>query len=208
MASEQDIVRKLLEHLVQDEPPSSIQVGDVVQAGRRAVRKRRIRAVVLGSILAVAAIAFPAVSGTWFSAPSENVQAQLDPDLTDEERPLATAPPLPEAGQRQAQYRSSSETVCGPGFSVIGQVSLGDLGAVNLLWDGSQKCVTTIKTRDVGTSTAASAYLEPEGKVRDEDSGQYTHYAGPVTAIAPGCVRWGGSIGDQRYDSELEHCSS
>lgn len=99
-------------------------------------------------------------------------------------------------------------TVCGSGFEPIDSAALGTAGTVNLLWKGatSQNCVVTLKMASVGTPTATSAFLEPEGSTRTTDSGNFGYYAGPVIRAAPGCVRWGGSAGGSSYTSGFEHC--
>lgn len=98
--------------------------------------------------------------------------------------------------------------VCGTSYRIIDSVRLGTAGTVNLLWDGaaSSNCVVTLKMSSVGTATATSAYLEPSGSTRTTDSGNFTHYAGPVKRSAPSCVKWGGSAGGVAYNSPSEHC--
>jgi hypothetical protein len=96
--------------------------------------------------------------------------------------------------------------VCGSGYYVIDTARLGTAGATDLLWNGSNNCVVTLKFASVGTATATSAYLEPSGVTRKTDAGNYSHYAGPVIAAAPTCIRWGGSAGGVAYDSPSEHC--
>ncbi|MEK8109921.1 hypothetical protein NKG94_46895 [Micromonospora sp. M12] len=52
-------------------------------------------------------------------------------------------------------------------------------------------CVVTLKDTAVGTKSAASAYLEVQGRTRSTDSGSFDYYAGPVRANAAGtCVKW------------------
>ncbi|MEU2614165.1 M23 family metallopeptidase [Micromonospora sp. NPDC007271] len=98
--------------------------------------------------------------------------------------------------------------VCGSGFEVIDSVKLGTAGTANLLWKGStsQNCAVTLKMANVGTATATSAFLEPEGSTRSTDSGNFSYYAGPVIRTSPGCVKWGGSTGGSSYTSAFEHC--
>lgn len=97
---------------------------------------------------------------------------------------------------------------CGSGFQVVDSVKLGSSGTVNLLWKGStsQNCVITLKMASVGTPTATSAFLEPQGSTRTTDSGSYSYYAGPVIRTAPTCVKWGGTAGGNSYTSGFEHC--
>lgn len=97
---------------------------------------------------------------------------------------------------------------CGSGFQMTDSVKLGTAGTANLLWKSStsQNCVITLKLSSVGTPTATSAFLEPQGSTRTTDSGSYSYYAGPVIRTAPGCVKWGGSAGGTTYTSAFEHC--
>lgn len=99
-------------------------------------------------------------------------------------------------------------TVCGSGFGGIDSQKLGSAGTVNLMWNPStsQNCVVTLKMASVGTPTATSAFLEPEGSTRTTDSGSYSYYAGPVIRTSPNCVKWGGSTGGYSYTSAFEHC--
>lgn len=96
--------------------------------------------------------------------------------------------------------------VCGSGYYAIDTARLGTAGAVDLLWNGSNNCVVTLKFSNVGSATATSAYLEPTGVTRKTDSGNYSYYAGPVIAAAPSCIKWGGSTGGVSFNSASEHC--
>ncbi len=98
--------------------------------------------------------------------------------------------------------------VCGSGYSVIDQAGLTG-GTVYLMYNSGNgyNCVVTLKSTNLGTATAVSAFLEPQGGTRTTDSGSYGYYAGPVRKSAPGtCVRWGGSVGSSSYTSPFEHC--
>ncbi|MFC5813959.1 M23 family metallopeptidase [Nonomuraea harbinensis] len=102
-------------------------------------------------------------------------------------------------------------SVCGAGYSVINSAALGTAGTVYLLYNASNgnNCVTTIKHSSIGTATATSAYLEVQGSARKTDSGNFSYYAGPVTAQAAGkCVKWGGKAGSSTHDSPFQHCGS
>lgn len=96
--------------------------------------------------------------------------------------------------------------VCGSGFYPVDTARLSTAGTTNLMWNGTSNCVVTLKVASLGTPTATSAYLEPNGSSRTTDSGSFGYYAGPVVRTAPGCVRWGGSAGGTTYNSPLEHC--
>ncbi|MFC8801326.1 M23 family metallopeptidase [Promicromonospora sp. NPDC057138] len=101
------------------------------------------------------------------------------------------------------------EEVCGSGFAVVDEAALGTVGRTYLLYNSGTgyNCVATLKYTSLGTPSAVSAFLEPEGSTRTTDSGSYSYYAGPVKRSAPGtCVRWGGSVGSTTYTSPFEHC--
>ncbi|MCG5440241.1 hypothetical protein PSH25_004902, partial [Micromonospora sp. PSH25] len=103
---------------------------------------------------------------------------------------------------------------CGSGYQVIDSATLtgGDgqrKGRVFLLYHAGTgtNCVVTLKDTAVGAKSAASAYLEVQGRARSTDSGSFDYYAGPVRATAAGtCVKWGGSTGGASYGSGFEHC--
>jgi Peptidase family M23 len=100
------------------------------------------------------------------------------------------------------------EEVCGSGFGVIDSTALTG-GRVYLLYNSgnSNNCVVTLKSTNLGTATAVSAFLEPQGSTRTTDSGNFGYYAGPVKRSAPSvCVKWGGSVGSSSYTSPFEHC--
>ncbi len=118
--------------------------------------------------------------------------------------------PPDEPGSKKQPY--SAKQVCGSGFRVIDRAPLGKKGTVFLLWEPRTRrnCVVTLKASDIGNRTRVASYLQPSGKKRIIDSGNFRFYSGPVRAYAPRCIRWGGSIGSDgpRYDSPWEHCSS
>jgi len=102
--------------------------------------------------------------------------------------------------------------LCGTGYLTIDSAPLRNegvlLGSVYVLADETGKtCVVTLKASDLGENTDVSAYLEPEGRNRITDDGAQKYYAGPVRAQAAGtCIRWGGSVDDVAFNSQLEHC--
>ncbi|GAA3144074.1 M23 family metallopeptidase [Nonomuraea roseoviolacea] len=100
------------------------------------------------------------------------------------------------------------EGVCGSGYAVIDSAALTG-GRTYLLYNSGNgyNCVVTLKTSNLGTASAVSAFLEPQNESRTTDSGSYDYYAGPVRRDAAGqCVRWGGSVGSSSYTSGFEHC--
>jgi hypothetical protein len=104
----------------------------------------------------------------------------------------------------------SPETACGAGYSVVDQQALVNSGTAYLLYNTSDKnnCVVTMKAVSLGTASPVSSFLEVQGSPRDTDSGSYAYYAGPVKKAAGAtCVKWGGSVGADTYESPFEHCS-
>lgn len=100
------------------------------------------------------------------------------------------------------------EEVCGSGYTVVDSAGL-TAGRTYLLYNSGNgyNCVVTLKSTNLGSATAVSAFLEPQGESRTTDSGNYGYYAGPVKRAAPGkCVKWGGSVGASSYTSPFEHC--
>lgn len=103
---------------------------------------------------------------------------------------------------------------CGSGYQVIDSATLTGTdgqrkGRVFLTYHSGTgtNCVVTLKDTAVGTKSAASAYLEVQGRARSTDSGSFDYYAGPVKASASGtCVKWGGATGGISYGSGFEHC--
>jgi hypothetical protein len=103
---------------------------------------------------------------------------------------------------------NTPEGVCGSGYSVIDSAALTG-GRAYLLYNSGNgyNCVATLKTTSLGTASATSAFLEPQGESRTTDSGSFDYYAGPVKRDAGGqCVKWGGSVGSSSYTSPFEHC--
>ena len=134
---------------------------------------------------------------------AQRVQVSAFPDRYDQAASKARSLQADAAPRYQGRY--SIRDVCGSTFRYIdGQEVSG--GTVYLLWDGRSNCVTTIKNVSIGTASAVKAYINPEGPGYEADSGSFSYYAGPVTLPAPGCIRWGGSVGSHPYDSPLEHC--
>jgi len=112
----------------------------------------------------------------------------------------------------EAVNPNKPEEVCGDGYEVIEQAAIRDtdgvlVGNVYLLHsdDDENDCTVTLKAVKVGKKSAVSAYLEPDGLDRNDESGRDEYYGGP--AIGPageGCVKWGGTVGDAAYDNQ--HC--
>ncbi|MEH0928247.1 serine/threonine-protein kinase [Micromonospora sp. CPCC 205558] len=164
----------------------------------------------------------PGASRTATASPTGSSPA----DATTSSDPARTgapgAPPTATASSRPTPSRTPSSRpnpytaaqACGSGYQVIDSATLtsGDgqrKGRVFLLYHAGTgtNCVVTLKDTAVGAKSAASAYLEVQGRARSTDSGSFDYYAGPVRASAAGtCVKWGGSTGGVSYGSGFEHC--
>ncbi|WP_410611639.1 sialidase family protein [Amycolatopsis sp. lyj-109] len=99
---------------------------------------------------------------------------------------------------------------CGGGYTVIESQPLGTAGTAYLSYNAAngKNCVSTMKSASAGTATTTSAYLEVKGSARVTDSGSFSYFAGPVSAVAADkCVKWGGSTGGESFNSEFSHCS-
>ncbi|WP_328652767.1 protein kinase [Micromonospora sp. NBC_00330] len=159
------------------------------------------------------ASAAPTVSGGQTDAPTN----APDPSTTTPgSTPTGTASsrPTPSRTPSSRPNPYTAAQACGSGYQVIDSATLtgGDgqrKGRVFLLYHSGTgtNCVVTLKDTAVGAKSAASAYLEVQGRARSTDSGSFDYYAGPVRATAAGtCVKWGGSTGGVSYGSGFEHC--
>ncbi|MET8094695.1 hypothetical protein ABZU52_31740, partial [Micromonospora sp. NPDC005220] len=157
------------------------------------------------------ATADPTVSpadATTSSDPALSAAPGGTPTGTTDSRPTPSRTP----SSRPNPYTAAQ--ACGSGYQVIDSATLtgGDgqrKGRVFLLYHAgtATNCVVTLKDTAVGAKSAASAYLEVQGRARSTDSGPFDYYAGPVRASAAGtCVKWGGSTGGVSYGSGFEHC--
>ncbi|MEV0154569.1 protein kinase [Micromonospora sp. NPDC050686] len=172
---------------------------------------------------ATASPASPAARTTPPAAPTGTAGATSRPGTapTRSTTPTTTAPATtpgtgsasPSATIAPKPNPYTARQVCGDGYQVIDSAALvaggTRRGTVYLLYDtgSGANCVVTMKATDVGSATAATAYLEVAGGSRRSDSGSFEYYAGPVRATAAGkCVKWGGSAGGAGYGSPFEHC--
>ncbi len=145
---------------------------------------------------------------TTSSDPARTAAPGSTPTGTASSRPTPSRTP----SSRPNPYTAAQ--ACGSGYQVIDSATLtgGDgqrKGRVFLLYHSGTgtNCVVTLKDTAVGAKSAASAYLEVQGRARSTDSGSFDYYAGPVRATAAGtCVKWGGSTGGVSYGSGFEHC--
>ncbi|PYC70566.1 serine/threonine protein kinase [Micromonospora arborensis] len=159
------------------------------------------------------ASAAPTVSGGRTDAPTADPDPRTaTPGSTPTGKASSRPTPTGSAASRPNPFTAAQ--ACGSGYQVIDSATLtgGDgkrKGRVFLMYHAGTgtNCVVTLKDTGVGTKTAASAYLEVQGRARSTDSGSFDYYAGPVRASAAGtCVKWGGATGGVSYGSGFEHC--
>ncbi|GGO16580.1 serine/threonine-protein kinase [Micromonospora parathelypteridis] len=159
------------------------------------------------------ASAAPTGSGGRTDAPTSAPDPRTTtPGSTPTGKASSRPTPTGSAAGRPNPYTAAQ--ACGSGYQVIDSATLtgGDgqrKGRVFLMYHSGTgaNCVVTLKDTAVGTKTAASAYLEVQGRTRSTDSGSFDYYAGPVRASAAGtCVKWGGTTGGVSYGSGFEHC--
>ncbi|MFE9425102.1 CHAP domain-containing protein [Kitasatospora sp. NPDC006697] len=103
----------------------------------------------------------------------------------------------------------SPTQVCGSGYGVIDSHDLGG-AVVYLLYDGSTgyNCVTTLAKIPAG-AVSMNATLAVQGGSSTNNPGNFTYYAGPVSAYAPNsCVQWGGSYAGSSWTSSWDHCGT
>jgi eukaryotic-like serine/threonine-protein kinase len=143
--------------------------------------------------------------------PRPGVSSTAAPPAATDPAPARSSSPAPKPSSSGDSTKNpyTPSQVCGSGYKVIDSAPLNRYGTVYLLYNAGNgnNCSVTLKTTSVGTRTAVSAYLEPQGKSRVSDSGSFEYYAGPLRAKASGvCVAWGGSAGGVSYRSPFEHC--
>ncbi|WP_157110864.1 hypothetical protein [Nocardia anaemiae] len=105
---------------------------------------------------------------------------------------------LPAGSAHAAASASSAAQICGSGYWPLDQQTLPG-AVVYLSYNGSTDCVVTMKTAFLGQPTNTAAFLtvtntDAIGGPSDNDTGNYSYYAGPAREYAPGkCIRWGGN---------------
>lgn len=85
----------------------------------------------------------------------------------------------------------------------------GISGAViYLMWNGTDNCVATMKTSNIGKKTHTEAILEvkssPTGFYSDEDA--YAYYAVIKEPAAGFCIKWGGMTTQIWESLNWNHC--
>ncbi|MFD0905961.1 hypothetical protein ACFQ11_36695, partial [Actinomadura sediminis] len=104
--------------------------------------------------------------------------------------------PAPEPANKYTPQQA-----CGGGYSVLRSMSVPGGRAYLLYSNATQKnCAVTMKTRNVGTKSSVSTFVQAQGKGQVSDGGSFAWYAGPVYVHAPGvCVRYGGNGSASSY---------
>lgn len=99
---------------------------------------------------------------------------------------------------------------CGSGYTVVRSSSVGGSGTAFLAYNASngKNCVVVVRNSP-GTAVPMTARLKLSSESSwQEDSGNYTTYAGPVYRAAAGqCVDWGGSIQNYVVHFENDACN-
>ncbi|MFI0373350.1 serine/threonine protein kinase [Actinomadura sp. 1N219] len=100
---------------------------------------------------------------------------------------------------REPANKYTPQQVCnsgghGGGYYIQRSLSVSG-GTAYLLYNSSTyNCAVTIKTRNVGTKSSVSVWIQKQGGSTIADSGSFAWYAGPVYVKAPEtCVRFGGN---------------
>ncbi|MEO3823058.1 hypothetical protein [Actinomadura sp. B10D3] len=105
-----------------------------------------------------------------------------------------------------AMAASSPIAACGGGsYRVISSTDLG-AATVYLMWNGTYNCAVTWK--DQPNSKFVAVDIQNDAGASDEDSGNYSTYAGPVKVYGKGrCIMYQGAYGNASGGSvEWGHC--
>jgi len=115
------------------------------------------------------------------------------------------------AAPASAAPNTTPQKVCGSGYKTVNSAPVGSLGTVYLTYNSSngKNCVTTIRNTP-GTAVDMSAWIYvPDTDQGDDDSGQYTSYAGPTYVYGKAhCVSWGGNISNINVQVNNSNCSA
>jgi serine/threonine protein kinase len=103
-----------------------------------------------------------------------------------------TAGPTKEPANKYTPQQVCNSGPHGGGYYVQRSLSVSG-GTAYLLYNSSgYNCAVLMKTRNVGTRSQVSVWIQRQGGGQVADSGSYAWYAGPVYVKAPGvCVRFG-----------------
>lgn len=167
---------------------------------RTGSRRRRRLALTLGA----AAAALATGAGAAVAAPASAASSTAPSSALRAHQSVSSAHP---ATAKAAVYNGA----CGTGYSVIDSLQLSTLGTVYLTYNGAtgNNCVVTVRATP-GTVMRMEATIELSGVAGtyQVDLGDYTAYAGPVYAHAPGhCIDWSGGIGNTFAHQNNSHCA-
>ncbi|WP_285496345.1 serine/threonine-protein kinase [Actinomadura sp. NBRC 104425] len=104
----------------------------------------------------------------------------------------STTGPTKEPANKYTPQQVCNSGSHGGGYYVQRSLSVSG-GRAYLLYNSSgYNCAVLMKTRNVGTRSQVSVWIQRQGGGQVTDSGSYAWYAGPVYVKAPGvCVRFG-----------------
>ncbi|MFG3442210.1 spore-associated protein A [Nonomuraea sp. NPDC047897] len=98
---------------------------------------------------------------------------------------------------------------CGSGYSVVNSAPVGSSATMFLTYNNGYNCLVVIRNRK-GSAMPMGAYLKKSSveSWTKKDTGNYTHYAGPIYLLATdSCVDWAGKVGTA-YDAKYRtNCS-
>ncbi|MFC0434261.1 serine/threonine protein kinase [Kutzneria buriramensis] len=101
----------------------------------------------------------------------------------------------------------TAKDACGSGYHELDHHSISG-AVIYLMYDGSNNCVATIKTANIGRKTHTQAILEvktnPQGFYTDDDN--YAYYAAIAEPGAGHCIKWGGMTDDIWESPVWDHC--
>lgn len=102
----------------------------------------------------------------------------------------------------------TAKDACGSSYHELDHQEITG-AVVYLMYNGTNNCVATIKTANIGKKTETEAILEvktnPQGFYYDDDN--YAYYAAISMPAAGHCIKWGGMEIDSIWESSIwDHC--
>jgi hypothetical protein len=101
----------------------------------------------------------------------------------------------------------TAKDACGSSYHELDHHSISG-AVIYLMYNGTNNCVATIKTANIGRKTETEAILEvqsnPPGFYTDDDN--YAYYAAISRPAAGHCIKWGGMTTDIWESPVWDHC--
>lgn len=114
----------------------------------------------------------------------------------------------PALGSNSIHPNASYNGVCGAGYGVIDSMGVSG-GTIYLAYSSAtgDNCVVTVRNTPGATESMGADVSLDSSPYWNQDSGNYTTYAGPVYVYAPhACIDWGGWIGSSSNYQYDVHC--